>query len=211
MSRRVLLLLVCLGNLSAMHVACGQGVTSPATAQHIVTINFSAAVMQTNEAKRDFGALETRYMPRRNQIESLSKEIDDLRKQLNDQKDKLSDSELNARTQTLATRQKQLERAEEDYRNDSQSDGEQAFRRIAQKVFEYLQTYAHERGYTMVIDRGTQDLPVVLYAAQDADITNEVISAYNAKAGIPAPTAGTNSRAPGASSMDAPRDVPQRP
>ena len=150
--------------------------------------------------------------PRQKQLESLSREIDHLRKQFNDVKDQLSDSELKARTQALATKQKQLERTEEDLRNDSQSDAEQAFRRIEQKVFEFLQACAHDHGYSMVIDRGTENTPIVLYSTQNADITNEVISACNSKSGIASPAAnGSNSRAPGPSSLNAPQPAPHRP
>lgn len=192
-----------------MGVLCGQ-TAAVSKGQHIATISFSVAVMQTNEARRDFSALENKFGPRQKQLESLSREIDDLRKQLNDQKDRLSDSELNARTQTLTSKQKQLERGEADYRSDSQSEGEEAFRRVAQKVFEFLQSFARDRGYAVVIDRGTENIPVVLYATQEADITDALISAYNAKSGIPTPANGANGRSPGASSLPVPEANPPR-
>lgn len=205
MSVRMTLLVVCLGCPCMESGTWGQS-AAPETSQHLATISFSMAVMQTNEARRDFGALESKYSPRQRQLESLSREIDELRKQFTDLKGHLSDTEVNARTQTLAAKQKQLERAEEDLRNDSQSDGEQAFRRIEQKVFEFLQNYAHDHGYTMIIDRGTETTPVVLYTTQNADVTNEVVSAYNAESGIPAPAAaGSNSHTPGPSLPNSPQ------
>lgn len=190
--------------------AAGYAQTVPPPTQHVATISLSAAVMQTNEAKRDFGALQNKFAPRQKQIESLSREIDELRKQLNDSKDQLGNAELNARRQAMATRQKQLERNEEDYRNDSQVEGQEAFQRVAQKVFEFLQSYAHDHGYTVVIDRGTDDIPVVLYATQDADITTQLASAYNARSGVPAPAA-TKPPSPGASSLNAPAPLQRRP
>ena len=212
MSRGISILVVCLGGLWKMCSLCGQTVSASGTGQHVTTVSFSVAVMQTNEAKRDFSVLEIKFAPRQKQLESLSREIDDLRKQLNDQRDKLSDSELNARSQALASKQKQLERSEADYRSDSQSEGEEAFRRIAQKLFEFLQSYARDRGYTIVIDRVTENIPVVLYATQEADITDELISAYNAKSGIPTPALnGGNGPSPGASSLHAPEANPRRP
>lgn len=212
MSVRATLLLACLGSPWMGNAMFGQSVVPPGTPQNIAAISFSAAVMQTNEARRDFAALQNKFAPRQKQLEALSSEIDNLRKQFNDLKEQLSDSELNARTQALAAKQKQLERTEEDFRNDSQSDGEQAFRRIEQKMFEFLQVFAHDHGYTMVIDRGTENTPIVMYSTQNADITNEVVSAYNAKSGIPAPPANdSNSRAPAPSSLNAPQPAPHRP
>jgi len=193
------------GMVNGGWAAHSQSVPGQPASQRVATISFAAAVMQTNEAKRDFAALQNKFAPREKQLESLSREIDDLRKQINELKEHLSDSELGARTLALTTKQKQLERAEEDYRNDSQSDGQGAFQRIAQKVFEFLQTYANEHGYTMVVDRGNETTPTVLYATQDADITMRVVSAYDAKSGIPAPApGGANSQSPGEASQNGP-------
>lgn len=212
MSMRVTLLVVCLGTPMMGGALRGQTVATPETSQHIATISLGTAVMHTNEAKRDFGALENKFAPRQKELESLNREIDDMRKRFNDQRTQLSDSELNSRTQALAAKQKQLDRAEEDFRNDSQSDGEQAFRRIEEKVFEFLQVYAQDHGYVMIIDRGTENSPVVLYATRSADITNDVVSAYNARSGVAAPApAGSNNHRSGSSSPNSPQPVPRQP
>lgn len=177
----------------------------PAASQSLVppvaTISFSEAVMQTNEAKRDFAALQTKFAPRQAELEKLNADIESLQKQLNDQKDALSDTELNLRTQLLNSKEKQLQRTEEDYRSDSQSEGQNAFNKIAQKVLALVQGYAKDHGYTVVMDRGNQQSPVVLWAAEDTDITTRIVAAYNAKSGIapPAPTSspgGVSSRTP---------------
>ena len=184
------------GTICAVLVHAQAG-TSQHSVQNLATISFGAAVMQTNEAKHDFAALQTKFAPREAQIQTLNHEIDGLRKQLNDQKDHLSDTELNARTQALNVKQKQLQRAEEDYRNDSQSDGQEAFRKIAQKVFSFLQDYAKEHEYIVVFNRGDEDTPLVLYAIDSADITAQVVAAYNAQTRVAsAPQGSSTERTP---------------
>ncbi len=170
----------------------------------IVTVSFTQAVMQTNEAQHDFAALQSKFAPRQARIEGLNKEVQELQKVLNDSGEKLGTSERNARIQSLADKEKQLQRAEEDYRNDSQSEGQTAFQLVAQKVFEFLQDYAKQRGLSAVIDRGNDSAPVVWYAAQDIDITNALISAYNAQSGIAAPGATMQTHP----SLSQPQNVP---
>ncbi len=153
----------------------------------IATVSFTDAVMQTNEAQRDFGALQSKFAPRQAQIETLNKEIEDLRKLLSNPGENLSDADRSSRMQTLSAKEKQLQREEEDFRNDSQSESQAAFQVVAKKVFDFLQDYAKQRGYAVVIERGNDTSPIVWYAAQDIDITSGLISAYNIKSGVPAP------------------------
>jgi Outer membrane protein len=158
--------------------------------QKVVTISFTDAVMHTNEAQRDFGVLQSKFAPREARLEALSNEIKGLQKVLGETGEKFDQAERNTRTEALAAKEKQLQRDEEDFRTDSQSEGQTAFQLVAKKVFDFLQDYAKQRGYSVVVERGTDASPIVWYAAGDADITDEVVSAYNAKSGVitPGPT-----------------------
>lgn len=69
--------------------------------QNIVTVSFNAAVIQTAEAQRELGALETRFAPRQAQLKALNDEVDALRKQISNTNDKLTDTERATREQTL--------------------------------------------------------------------------------------------------------------
>jgi outer membrane protein len=97
--------------------------------------------------------------------------------------DKVSESERGTRVQTLDKKEKQLQRQVEDFKTDSQTESQQVFQRVAQKVFAFLQTYALQHGYSAVIERGSDASPVVWYAANDMDITGQLIKAYDAQFG----------------------------
>jgi outer membrane protein len=78
----------------------------------------------------------------------------------------------------------------QDDQSDYQSDMRQMVNGVAQKVGAVLTAYAHEHGYTVVLDASqtqANTAPVVLYANPSIDITKAVVAAYNAKSGIPAP------------------------
>jgi outer membrane protein len=153
----------------------------------VVTVTFSAAVLQTAEAQRELGALQTKYAPRQAQIKALNDQVVELQKQLQATGDKLSDAERASREQTLNSKEKQLQRDSEDYKTDTQSDQQQVFQGVAQKLFAFLQTYAKQQGYTLVVERGSDASPVVWYSAGNLDITDALVKAYNAQSGVAAP------------------------
>src|SRR6201986_2814776 len=86
----------------------------------IVTVSFNAAVLQTAEAQKEMGALQTRFAPRQAGLQALEDEVEALRKQLSD--NKLSDADRVTRQQSLEQKEKQLQRQAEDFRNDSQTE-----------------------------------------------------------------------------------------
>jgi outer membrane protein len=179
--------------------------TQPAL-PNVVTVSFNAAVLQTAEAQRELGAMQTKFAPRQTQLKSLNDEIEELRKQLETTGDKLSDAERASRAQSLNTKEKQLQRDAEDLKNDSDSESQQLYQSVAQKVYAFLQSYAQQHGYAVVVERGSDSAPVVWYAAANLDITGELIKAYNAQSGSAAPASVSKPGAQRPSSA-----VPQKP
>src|SRR5271155_285677 len=181
---RGLLVLTCLllPGMAGFPQAQPTSAVQPAT-KTFVTVSFNAVVLQTAEAQRDLGALQTKFAPRQAQLQALNSEVDSLRKQLTDPATKLTDAERALRTQSLDSKEKQLQREAEDFRSDSEGESQQVYQRIAQKVYAFLQTYAQQHGYSAVIERGSDTAPIVWYAAANMDITDQLIKAYNAQAG----------------------------
>jgi outer membrane protein len=171
-------------------ISHAQVVSSPPARESIVTLSFNSAVLGTAEAQRELAALQAKLAPRQAQLQSLNNEVEALRKQLTDSGDKLGDTERESRERSLETKEKELQRQAEDFRNDSQSESQQVFQKVAQKVYAFLQTYSQQHGYSAVIERGSDAAPVVWYAAGNLDITDELIKAYNAQspAGPAVPT-----------------------
>ncbi len=185
MNRLRAVLFSCVSTLAIASQA--QAPQSQPAAQNIVTLSFNAAVIQTAEAQRELGALETRFAPRQAQLKALNDEVEALRKQISNTNDKLTDTERETREQTLDKKEKQLQRQAEDFRNDSQSESQQVFQTVAQKLYAFLQTYAQQHGYSAVIERGSDAAPVVWYAAGNLDITDQLVKAYNAQASTASP------------------------
>jgi len=161
---------------------------APAGPAKIAVISFQVAVAQTNEGQRNFGDLQKKYDPKRQQLKGLSDEIDGLKKQLQTQGDKLSDAERASRAKTIDDKEKQLQRQAEDAQNDFQAEMQELYNGLASKVYDVLATYAQQQGFTLVLDVSQQQNPV-LYSNESTNITKPIVDAYNVKSGIPAPPA----------------------
>jgi outer membrane protein len=186
----------------------------PATppAASIATVSFKAAVLQTAEAQHELSALQTKYAPRQAQIKTLSDQVGEMQKQLQTTGDKLSDAERASREQSLSIKEKQLQRDSDDFNADSQADSQQVFQTVAQKLFAFMQTYAKQHGYSLVVERGSDAAPVVWYAAANLDITDALVKAYNAQSGATAPASKPGAAAlPSAPKPSAPKPQPTAP
>src|ERR1039458_593728 len=171
---------------------------APAGPAKVAVIAFQAAVGQTNEFQRNFADLQKKYEPKRAELKTKADEIDGLEKQLQAQGDKLSDAERANRAKIIDDKKKQAQRFAEDAQTDLQGEMQQVYEGVASKVFEVLESYAQQQGYTLVVD-GTgnqQQAPVVLYASPSTDITKAISGASNLKSGGPAPPAHPPAAAP---------------
>jgi outer membrane protein len=202
--KRSILFLLCA--TSCVGIARAQAPAAQPASPNVVTVSFNAAVLQTAEARRELGAMQTKFAPRQAQLKSLNDEIEALRKQLQTTGDKLSDTERASRAQSLNAKEKQLQRDAEDLKNDSESESQQLYQSVAQKVYAFLQTYAQQHGYAVVVERGSDSAPVVWYAAANLDITGDLIKAYDAQSGSTAPASVSK---PGAQKPNP--AVPQKP
>jgi outer membrane protein len=161
----------------------GGGAATPAK---VAVIAFQVAVAQTNEGQRDYADITKKFEPKQAQLKALNDEIDNLKKQLQAQGDKLGPGESAAKTKEIDDKSKQLQRSFEDTRNDYQQAIGDMYNQLAGKVFEVVESYAKEQGYTLVLDGSGQQTPI-LWASETTDITKPIIAAYNAKSGVPAP------------------------
>lgn len=177
--------------------------------QNIVMVSFNDAVLHTAEAQKALSVLQTQYAPRQSQLQTLNGEVEALRKKIDNAGEKATDAERATDAAALERKEKQLQRQAEDLRQDSQAESQQVFQRVAQKVFAFLQTYAQQKGYSAVIERGSDASPVVWYVADSLDITDQLIKAYDSQSGAIAPQPRVNPPSPG--TTKAPEPLPNSP
>ncbi len=177
--------------------AFGQSATSLAAPVY-VSVAFNAAVLQTAEAQHVFKDLQVKFAPRQTHLQQLNVEIESLKKQLSDNAVPLSEADKSVKLQTLDTEQRQLQREADDFKADTDTASQQAFQVVAQKLYVFLQGFAKQHNYTLVIDRGSDAAPVVWYATANADITADLIKAYDLTLANPKDGTNSNSHLPSA-------------
>jgi len=151
-------------------------------------INISAAIGGTAEGKKAIADLQTKFLPRQQELERLQKEIQGIQDQLSKQPSILSDEEQRRLSRDLEDKQKILKRSTDDAQTDFNADRDEAISRIGKKMVRILGDYAPQNGFILVID-GAQ-IPIY-YAAKDIDLTGEMVKRYDAanpvsEAGAPA-------------------------
>jgi len=88
----------------------------------------------------------------------------------------------------IEQKQKALERAVQDARDDAQSQQNEIAQRILQKMAPVIVKYAGDKGFGAILDTSNPwPQGPVLWAAPSVDITKAVVDAYNIQSGVPAP------------------------
>ena len=152
----------------------------------IGVINIQAAIILTNEGQRDIGALNTKFDPRRAELENMSKELEGLQKQLDTQGDKLNDEARATLVKQIEAKKKSGQRLQEDATADYEAQSNEIMQRIGNKLYATLDKYAKANGYGLIVNFSDQGGPVV-WASQGTNVTKAVIDAYNLESGVPAP------------------------
>lgn len=164
--------------------AMAQGAAAPAGGSaaggnKIAIVNIQEAIFNTNEGKKEFDALQTRYGPKNNELKSQGEEIDKLKSQLQAQQDKLNEESRAAQVKAIADKQKVWQRSAEDFQAEVQQAEQDIMSRLGQKMLTVLDKYAKSKGFGLVIDVSNPQTSPVLYAQPESVITKELVDAYN--------------------------------
>ena len=169
------------------------------TGTKVGTISMEQAIFATNEGRRDFEALQKKLEPKQNELKNQNDEIENLKKQLNTQGDKLNDDARATLVKQIETKQKSLDRALQDAREDAQNQQNEIAQRILQKLGPVLIKYAGENGFGVIMDT-SQPWPQspVVWWGEAVDVTKPVVDVYNAQSGVAAPPTSAPAAKPAA-------------
>lgn len=168
--------------------AASAAVAPQAVPAKIALIEYEQAAAATNEGQKALQDLQTKYLPKKNQLAALQTEIESLTKQLQGAPTTMTQEEKDSRARTIDTKQKQLQRDGEDATAAFNSDMQESLGKVAQKMGPIVLKYVQQNGYTLLLDStGQQGGLSVMWAAQGTDISQAVVDAYNTSSGVAAP------------------------
>ncbi|HVZ59282.1 MAG TPA: OmpH family outer membrane protein [Terriglobales bacterium] len=190
---------------------------SGAASTKIGVIDIQAAILATNEGRREFETLQKKFEPRQNDLQKLNQDVEEMKKQLQNQGSKLNDDSRNTLVKGIETKQKSLQRQAEDAQSEFQQQRDEIAGRILQKLGPVLDKYAKAGNYAVILD-ASQPWPQgqVVWAAQPVDVTKDIVDAYNSQSGVAAapaaPAAPSAAKpAPAAPAKAAPAAKPAAP
>src|SRR5258705_9837423 len=181
----------------ATEAAAPAPVTPQAIPAKIALIAFEQAVFATNEGQKAVQDIQTKYKPKKDQIDSLSHEVDSLKKQLQTAPATLSDADRAAKMKEIDAKEKRLNHDAEDAQTAYNTDLQEAYGKVAANVSTTLKKYVSDNGYTLLLDVSSQQSNVMC-ANQSTDVTQAVLTAYNTSSGVAAPVPSAPSAAPAA-------------
>ncbi|MHB8526403.1 MAG: OmpH/Skp family outer membrane protein [Candidatus Acidiferrales bacterium] len=158
----------------------------------IAVINLQGAIAGTAEGKQASQELRAQFAPRQAELANLRKQIADLQQRLQAGATTLSDDEKARLASQGNILTRRFQREQQDLQDDGNDAQQLAINRIGQKMLTVLDKFARQNGYGIILDDGTsaQTAPVVLYSANQVDVTQQIIKlydeAYPVKAAAPA-------------------------
>ena len=168
------------GGLLLSTVCWAQGGAAPASAgpQKVAVIDIRRAMTSTAEGKQGSAELQSKFAPRQTELENLNRQISDVQSRLNAGERTLSDDELNRLRRQGTQLSTQLERKRSEYQEDFSAEQADIVDRLGRKLLDVVDRYSRENGYVVVFDSSAQGGAVV-YAANQIDITQDVIRLYD--------------------------------
>jgi len=193
------------------------GIASLAHAQaaapsKVAIIHVQNAILQTKDGQKAQGDLNTKFTPKKSQLEKKQNDILALQEQMKKGSATMSDDAKNKIARDIDANQKSLQRDSEDFESDVQQEEGKIMQDLGQKMMDVIIKYATQNGFSMVVDVSNPQTPV-LWADPSVDITNEIIKLYDqahpGTGGASAPAAAKPTGAPPTAAPKPPAAPPQ--
>jgi Skp family chaperone for outer membrane proteins len=180
---------------------------SPAVPTKIAVIDIQAAIAGTAEGKLGLAELQSRFAPQSAAIEAIDKKIADLEKRALAGQNTLSDEEKARMQSDHTVLQHQSGRMREELEEEANAAQAELFDGIGHKMLDVQDRYARENGIAVVINSSGQQTPVLLYRAEQVDITKDIIKLYDQQFPV---KAATTTPAPKPSTPQTPAQTPAK-
>jgi outer membrane protein len=158
--------------------AAGSVSAQTASTGRVGIIQLQGALANTKDGKAALADLQKRLEPRRAAIEKKQTELKTLQDQLQRGGSTMAQAARDELTRNIDEKTKSFNRAAEDFQSDVQSEQQKLGNSLLQKMLPVIDKYAQTNGFSVIMDVGNQDTPV-LWRAESADITKAIIDLYD--------------------------------
>ena len=160
-------------------------------------INIQSAIVSTKDGQKAASEIQTRFSPKKGELDKRQADISQLQDQLNRGRNTLSEEARQNLVRAIDQKTKSLNRDTEDARAELDQEEQKIMGELGGRIMSVIDKYAKDNGYNLILDVSNPQTPV-LYASNTIDITKDIIDLYDKNA----PAAG--SAAPRTSPVAAP-------
>ncbi len=159
--------------------ACTLLSVSAAAQTQLAILNVQEAISRTGEGQKLIRELEQKYGPTQRRLESKQNEVNRMREQLQKGANTMSQEALRTLQRDIQKAETALQRDMEDARGEFSQEQNNLFNAVGSKMMAVIDKYSKDNGFQIVLDISNPQSPV-LYAVNEVNITNAIISAYDA-------------------------------
>jgi outer membrane protein len=144
----------------------------------IAVVNLSMALTATKDGKQATLDLDKKFEPQQKEVQAQEAEVARIADQLQKSSSVLTDDARTQLQEDLATKQKKLDRYKQDAQEAVAKDEQKLVESLGQKLLTFIKKYAKDNGYTLVLDIGNPNTPV-LYNETVYDVTTDLVASYD--------------------------------
>lgn len=161
-------------------------------------INIQSAIVSTKDGQKAASDIQTRFGPKKTDLDKRQADITQLQDQLNRGQNTLSEDARQNLIRQIDQKTKALNRDTEDARAELDQEEQKIMGELGGRITAVIDKYAKDNGYTLILDVSNPQTPV-LYASNTIDITKDIIDLYDKNAPVPGPPAPVAAPAAGPS------------
>jgi len=164
--------------------ALGLGLSLLAPAQSpgkVGVINIQGAIISTKDGQKAAGEIQSRFTPKKAELDKRQTEIGQLQDQLNRGRNTLSEEAQQKLVREIDQKTKSLNRDTEDARSELDQEQQKLMGALFSRIQVVLDKYAKDNGYTLILDVSSPQTPV-MFASNTIDVTREIIELYDKNA-----------------------------
>src|SRR5271170_1855641 len=167
-------------------------------------ISVQGAIVGTKDGQKAAAALETKFQPKRKDIEGRQTEVTQMEDQMRKGGNLLTDEKRAQLARDIDEKRKRLNRDLQDAQEEFDQEQQRLLQGLGQRMMAVIEKYSKDNGYSMVLDVSNPQTPV-LYASSAIDVTQDVISLYDKSSSSPAPGTPPPATTPKAAPAPAPK------
>lgn len=171
------------------------GIAAAQAPTKVGIISVQQALVATKDGQKAVQELEQQFAPKRKELEKKQQAVQQMQAQLQKGSAVLSEEQRRKLMADIDQQTKAFNRDQEDYSAELEQAQGKILQELGQKMMAVLDKYAKEKGFAIILDVSNQQTPV-LYAANEVDVTKDIIELYDKNVGTAAPAAAKPAAAP---------------